>query len=269
MLVNGAAIGQIGISDRGLLYGDGVFRTFQIRQFRPVLWAKQYAKLKHDCAALKLTCPDESLLLNEVLSLSRSMTDGVGKIIITRGPAERGYALPVHTNVTRLVTVSSSQNYSESYYSHGVRVHLCELKLARQPRLAGIKHLNRLENVLAASEWSDPGIAEGLLADELGNVIEGTRSNLFALINGELLTSPLANSGVAGVQRDRVLTWASAQHFPYREADFTLDELQKADEIFLVNSVFGLWPVREFTGYKRDSFPISHQLQQWLADENH
>jgi 4-amino-4-deoxychorismate lyase len=269
MLVNGAAIGEIGINDRGFLYGDGVFRSFQIRHSRPVLWAKQYAKLHHDCTALKLTCPDESLLLSEVLSLSRTISEGVGKIIITRGTSERGYAPPAHTNATRVVTVSSAPNYPESHYSHGVRVHLCELQLARQPRLAGIKHLNRLENVLAAAEWQDPTIAEGLLMDEFGNVIEGTRSNLFALINGELLTSPLAYSGVAGVQRDRVLAWAAEQQFPHREANFSLDELRQADEIFLVNSVFGLWPVREFIAYARHSFPISHQIQKWLADESH
>lgn len=269
MLVNGAAIGEIGVHDRGFLYGDGVFRTFQIRQSRPVLWAQHYTKLKQDCTALKLTCPAESLLLSEVLSVSCSMPTGVGKIIITRGSSERGYTLPTHTNVTRVVNVSSAPNYPENYYSQGVRVHLCELKLARQPRLAGIKHLNRLENVLAASEWSDPQIAEGLLADELGHVIEGTRSNLFALINGELLTPSLTYSGVAGVQRDRVLAWATEQSVPHRKADFTLAELRQADEIFLVNSIFGLWPVREFLGYKRDAFPLSHQLQLWLADENH
>jgi len=232
MLVNGAAIGEIGINDRGFLYGDGVFRTFQIRQSQPVLWAKHYAKLKHDCTALKLTCPEESLLLSEVLSLSHSIVDGVGKIIITRGRSERGYVPPAHTNTTRVVTVSCAPNYPQNYYSHGVTVHLCQLKLARQPRLAGIKHLNRLENVLAACEWNDPQIAEGLLMDEMGHIIEGTRSNLFALINGELLTSPLTYSGVAGVQRDRVLAWAAEQQFPHREADFSLDELQHADEIF-------------------------------------
>jgi len=269
MLVNGTAIGEVGINDRGFLYGDGVFRTFQIRQSRPVLWAKHYAKLNHDCTALKLICPDELLLLKEVLNLSRAMTDGVGKIIITRGTSERGYAPPVHTNTTRVVTVSSSPSYPDNNYSHGVRLHLCELKLARQPRLAGIKHLNRLENVLAAAEWQDPSIAEGLLLDEAGHVIEGTRSNLFALIKGELLTSPLTYSGVAGVQRDRVLAWAAEHQFPHREADFSLDELRHAEEIFLVNSIFGLWPVRKFMGYERHSFPIAHQIQKWLADEIH
>ena len=71
------------------------------------------------------------------------------------------------------------------------------------------------------------------------------------------------------LQRDRVLAWAAEQSVPHRKADFPLAELRQADEIFLVNSIFGLWPVREFSGYQRDTFPLSHQLQQWLADENH
>ena len=269
MLVNGAAKNEIDLNDRGFLYGDGVFRTIRLRAAQPLNWSAHYAKLQFDCAALQLVCPEKKLLLSEILMLATQFPHGVAKIIVTRGVGQRGYTPSADSKPTRVVTVSAAPANPENHYSDGVKLHICNLRLANQPRLAGIKHLNRLENVLAAAEWSDPDIAEGLLMDSEGNVVEGTRSNLFAIINGELRTSPLTRCGVAGVQRDRVKKWAFDHQFPQREADFKLDEFLGADEIFLVNSVFVLWPVREFAGFRCSQFLIAHQIQSWLADENH
>ncbi len=142
---------------------------------------------------------------------------------------------------------------------------MCELRLGHQPRLASIKHLNRLENVLAAAEWSDADIAEGVLLDISGNVIEGTRSNLFLLINGELITPDLSRCGVAGVQRERVMEWAIKHGVPCHIERFGLPELLAADEMFLVNSVIGLWPVRELQGRDWRLYPMSMQIQKWLS----
>ena len=143
-------------------------------------------------------------------------------------------------------------------------MHLCNLRLAHQPQLAGVKHLNRLENVLAAAECLTDGIAEGLLLDTADNLIAGTRSNLFLIKNGTLYTPDLSLCGVAGLQRERVMNWATQHDVECKITNLKIEDLLAADEVFLVNSVIGLWPVREIAGLKRENFPISLTIQDWL-----
>lgn len=265
MLINGVPGDQVSIHDRGLLYGDGVFRTLRVLDGCMQCWPRHYSKLQQDCSALRITCPEAALLFEELRCLIEQRPDGVAKIIITRGEqSARGYA-PVENMIpTRILSLTPPLDYPDRNYSHGVRLRICDLSLAHQPKLAGIKHLNRLENVLAAAEWSDPDIAEGLLLDIVGNVIEGIRSNLFMVRNGELFTPNLSSCGVAGIQRERVIEWAAEHGVPCWVRQFGLAELLVADEIFLVNSVIGLWPVRELSGRDWSHHPISMQVQEWL-----
>jgi 4-amino-4-deoxychorismate lyase len=110
---------------------------------------------------------------------------------------------------------------------------------------------------------------EGLMSDITGFVISGTRSNLFMLRGNILYTPNLARCGVAGVQRDRVMDWAKQHGVTCKAADFRMEELVLADEIFLVNSVFGLWPVREIGEYRRTEHPMAWKIQEWLGNEDH
>jgi 4-amino-4-deoxychorismate lyase len=267
MLVNGVLSDSISATDRGLLYGDGVFRTFKIQGGRPLSWHLHYRKLQEDCAALLLPCPESSLLLNELLFLSAQRPDAVAKIIVTRGEGIRGYGLPPRVMATRILSLSPLPDYPAHYATRGIKLRVCDIRLSHQPRLAGIKHLNRLENVLAAAEWNDGEIAEGVLLDSSGSLVECTRSNLFIIENGEIATPDLSLCGVAGVQRGRVLEWAASRNIPCRITRFGLDELLRADEVFVVNSVIGLWPVRELQGRIWSEFPVSMQIQKWLWDE--
>lgn len=268
VLVNGAVSDRIGIDNRGLQYGDGVFRTLRLICGKPALWPRHYAKLQHDCHSLFIDCPPESLLLEEISKLAEIEPTGVIKIIVTRPPGKRGYTpLMNSTGSDRLVSVHSYVPPSKENYSRGIKAHICNMRLSIQPRLAGIKHLNRLENVLAAAELDKQEALEGVMLDTEGYVVEGTRSNLFACIEGELWTSGLKRCGVSGIQRERVLEWAEEHGVPYRLVDFTIDDMLRADEIFLVNSVFGLWPVREMTGYYKSVFPVSERIRSWLSNE--
>lgn len=264
-LVNGAASDMVSIHDRGLTYGDGVFRTLCIRAGQLIQWPRHYRKLQQDCAALGLPCPDAALLLEELQRLAAQQPDAVAKIIVTRGVGARGYALSKDIAPTRILSLAPVPTYPVEFYERGIRLRICDLRLGHQPKLAGIKHLNRLENVLAAAECSDPDIPEGLLLDIANNVIEGTRSNLFIVRNGELFTPDLSQCGVAGVQRERVLEWAAAHGVPCRVVRFGLAELLAADEAFLVNSVIGLWPVRELQYRVWSAHPMSAQIQEWLG----
>lgn len=264
MLINGTPGSSISIHDRGLLYGDGVFRTLRIRGGQPLHWAHHYRKLLNDCGALLLACPPGELLLKELQQLATQQPESIAKIIVTRGEGERGYPIPAQTVPTRILSLSPLPQYPSHFYKQGVKLRVCELRLGHQPHLAGIKHLNRLENVLATTEWADPDIPEGLLLDSEGNVIECTRSNLFAVFGAELATSDLTRCGVAGVQRERVLEWAAQQGIPCHIRHLGLQELRDADELFLVNSIIGLWPVRELQGKTWHSPTLSMRIQEWL-----
>ncbi|MDD5404583.1 MAG: aminodeoxychorismate lyase [Sulfuricella sp.] len=264
-LVDGLPAGVVSVNDRGLLYGDGVFRTLKRAGGITLCWARQYGKLAADCAALDLRCPDAAILETE---LERLPPDCVAKIIITRGRADRGYAVARDALPSRIVISSPLPLYPPSYATVGVKVRLCGLRLASQPRLAGIKHLNRLENVLARMEWNDPAIAEGLLLDAAGDVVEGTMSNVFCCRAGVLHTPDLSGCGVAGVQRERILDFAARSGMAVRVAKLPLGALMAADEVMLCNSVIGLWPVREFNGRTWEVGAVAGRLRQWLEERD-
>lgn len=263
-LVNGVASNAIGVQDRGLAYGDGVFRTFPMRGGKPLLWERQYAKLAADCAALRIACPAAGVFERDLAAVALSISDCVVKIMLTRGSGPRGYAIPAAAAPTRVVIASALPEYPHHYYEHGVRTHLCRIRLAAQPALAGIKHLNRLENVLARAEWNDPGIAEGLLCDTGDNMIGGTMSNLFVVRDGALVTPDLARCGVAGVMRERVIELAHENKIPVRSAVISIDELLGADEIFLTNSVIGVWQIAALDRKTWNPGHLTAQIRRWL-----
>jgi len=264
MLVNGKQGNLVGIRDRGLLYGDGVFRTFLATKGKARHWPLHFQKIQHDCAALGIICPDVALLSAQLNDLLVQHPDGVVKLIVTRGEGARGYAPPTRAESTLIWDVSPLPAYPADWARHGIKARLCKLRLSQQPRLAGIKHLNRLENVLAAAEWNDMEVAEGLLMDADGNVIEGTRSNLFLVSQGGLITPDLSRCGVAGVQRERVMAWAAQHDMPLQVRDAGLDEVMHADELFVVNSIIGLWPVRELEQRRWTDFPVARRIHHSL-----
>jgi 4-amino-4-deoxychorismate lyase len=265
ILVNGVAADALAATDRGLAYGDGVFRTLRMRRGQPIAWPDHYRKLQHDCAALGIPCPERETLLPEVLQASGPFTDAAAKIIITRGSGERGYAPSERPDPTRIVMAAPLSDNREIATS-GIKARVCTLRLGAQPALAGVKHLNRLENVLARREWSDPDIREGLLLDEAGDVVGGTMSNLFIVESAILITPVLERTGVAGVTRQRILERAVRSDVACRVERMPLERVRCAAEMFFVNSVIGVWPVRELEGRTWDVGPVAARVRQWLDE---
>jgi len=274
MLVNGKPGNLISIRDRGLLYGDGVFRTLRAAQGKALHWPLHYLKLQHDCAKLGINCPDEALLLSELDQVLAQHPAGVVKLIITRGEGARGYTPSADATPTRIWDFSPLPDYPPEWTTQGIKVHVCSLRLSAQPRLACIKHLNRLENVLAAAELSDAQLlhdsqlAEGLLLDAEGHLIEGIRSNLFMVAQGRLVTPDLSRCGVAGIQRGRVMAWALQHGVALQVRDVGLEEALHADELFIVNSVIGLWPIRELGQRQWSHFPVAVQIRLGLERQD-
>jgi 4-amino-4-deoxychorismate lyase len=263
-LVNGTVADTVAVTDRGLLYGDGVFETLAVIDGVPQLWARHIARLQEGCARLGIAPIDAALLADEAQQLCSSAERAVLKIIITRGSGGRGYRPDVSCVPTRVLQRHPWPDYPQSCAADGVAVRLCRLRMGHNPVLAGIKHLNRLEQVLARGEWEDPDIREGLLLDQQDNLIEGTMSNVCLVQDNQLLMPDLARCGVAGVIRALLLELAELHGIATAVRDVTVSELAVADEVFLCNSLIGIWPVMRIDDKVFPPGKLTRQLQDLL-----
>ncbi|MGL6071576.1 aminodeoxychorismate lyase [Craterilacuibacter sp.] len=265
VLLNGVAMEMLSVHDRGLAYGDGVYRTVELIAGKPRLWRWQWQRLQADCAALGLTLPDEAVLLAELLRAADGSARTVAKIILTRGTGQRGYAIPPVASSSRIVAASPWAGYPAICGQEGISARWCDLRLGLQPRLAGIKHLNRLENVLARSEWQDAAIREGVLLDSEGSVVEGTMSNLFVLSSGRVLTPMLDRCGVSGAMRAWVLDELPSLGYVPLEGRLSPQALLAADQVLLCNSLIGIWPLARLGTRVWDDFALARRLQARLS----
>ena len=243
VLINGQATDLINVSDRGLQYGDGLFETIPVVDGRPLHWDRHMARLTRGERALGLPLEDKAQLLREARRLCDGCEQGVLKVIITRGSGGRGYRPPAQAQPARILSLHPWPEYSQSWYREGMRLRLCEIRWSRNRRLAGFKHLNRLEQVLARQEWQDPQIAEGVMLDEHDRVVSVTQGNLFLVSGGIVRTPELSHAGIAGVMRELVIESAADLGIPVQIGEVTLEALQQADALFVTNSLLGLCPV--------------------------
>ncbi len=260
-LVNGEPVDRILISDRGLHYGDGLFETIAVRNGRCEFWDAHVERLNEGCARLRIPLVDTDTLRTEAHRLTQAASTCVLKIIITRGSGGRGYRAPTDPAPTRILMTTAWPDHPPDNSRSGVEIRLCETRLGTNPVLAGLKHLNRLEQILARLEWNDDSIGEGLMLDQRGRVIEGTFTNVFMLANGVLRTPALDNCGVAGVMRDVILEIARESGRICEVTAIESNELNQADEIFLTNSLIGIWPVRKLQDRRYAPGPVTRELQ--------
>ena len=256
-LVDGVPCATLSVQDRGLSYGDGLFETVRVIGDRAPLWSRHMARLADGGRRLRMAVPEPGALWNEVLAATAGLGEAVVRITVTRGIGPRGYAPPAEPVPTRIVAAFPMPTADPRLVAEGLRLRVCDLRLAAQPALAGLKHLNRLEQVLARAEWNDPSIHEGLLLDAEDRVVCATMANVFAVIGGTVVTPPVARCGVAGVARAEVLAAWQGVHV----RDLALDELRSAQEIFLTSSVRGILPVQAVGDKVFASGPVARAMQ--------
>jgi 4-amino-4-deoxychorismate lyase len=261
-LVDGRVSDAVSADDRGLGYGDGLFETIRFVNGRAPLWERHMQRLQLACPRLRLPVPDMRQLQREADMVTAGMAHAVVRITLTRGIGERGYAMPALPRPTRIVAAFPMPAIDAGLYDRGVRLHLCETRLAEQPALAGLKHLNRLEQVLARAERSDPAIHEGLLRDSGDRVISAVSANLFAVIDGIPVTPSLQRCGVAGVARAEVLD--ALPHAQVR--DMSLDDCRCATEMFLCSIVRGILPVQAVGANVYRPGPVARAMQVHWVD---
>lgn len=265
LLLNGIPADQIPLTDRGLHYGDGLFETLAIVESVPQYWDRHMARLERGEKALGFPITDKSLLRREANSLIQSTPRSVLKILITRGSGGRGYRPPETSEPRRILSLHGWPDYPDQWYRDGINLRICRARWSRNKQLAGLKHLNRLEQVLARREWSDQSIAEGLMLDERGRVISGTQSNLFLVHNGVLITPDLTHSGIAGIMREVVIEMAPHLGVQIQIEQIHLEQVKEADALFVTNSLLGLCPVASMEAQVYDIGRIPPQLRQAVA----
>jgi len=264
-LINGAPGENISVHDRGFQYGDGLFETLAVMNGAPLLWGRHMQRLFHGAARLGINAPDENLLRHEAEQLGRGVERAVLKIILTRGVSGRGYAPDKQAQTTRTVSLSPWPDYPVELRTHGVAAQFCRTMISRNQATAGIKHLNRIEQVLARAELEQDR-REGLMCDEFGHVIEGTMTNLFIVSRDSLLTPDLSHSGVEGVMRGLVLERAVELSLEARVVGIDKSDVLQADEVFLTNCLIGLWPVRRIEAKEYPLGRITQRIQEAIVD---
>jgi 4-amino-4-deoxychorismate lyase len=266
-LINGKETDQISFLDRGLQYGDGLFETIAVEEGELLCWDDHFYRLQQGCERLNILSPDQNILKAETSQLVDSVDCGIIKIIVTRGQGHRGYSTAGTTEPTRIVSLFPWPEYSNENSTSGINVRVCDYRYAQNPVLAGIKHLNRLEQILARSEWDDDSIAEGIVLDQMNNVIEGTMSNLFYVTNKSLNTPDLSYSGVEGIIRNKIIEIAPSIDIDINIKKTSLEELKNADEIFMCNSIIGLWPVKAINEIAYEQGEIAVKIKQALKEK--
>ena len=272
ILINGQPENRIDVADRGLQYGDGLFETIAYRHGQLEFLPDHLSRLKEGCHRLNIafSSAQQQSLLSEIDSLCQQLnSDAVIKVIVTRGTGGRGYRYQADMLTTRIISSHALPVYPVNNIS-GITVRICQQRLAINPSLAGIKHLNRLEQILARNEWQDETISEGLMFDYQERLIEGTMSNVFLVKSNELLTAELSSSGIAGIMRKQLIKVADELGIPLHITTLTLDELKSAEEVFVCNSLIGIWPVIRITDLNVDFShgPLTQILQNALNSIN-
>ncbi len=265
ILVDGEPLDSIAVSDRAIHYGDGLFETIAISHGRPQLWSAHMERLLAGCSRLGIPLPDLQRLAAESEQLCRDHSQAILKVIITRGSGGRGYRSPAQPAPRRVVIRYPWPAMPD--WQQGVRLRWCRTPLGCNPLLAGIKHLNRLEQVLARNEWQDEGIYEGLMCDPQGHLVEGTMSNLFAWRDGVLYTPDLSHCGVAGVMRQQLLAMAQQMGMRCEHLRQQGPAWEGMEELMISNSLIGVVPVSQLGEQRfeiRRGLELRRAMQSWL-----
>jgi 4-amino-4-deoxychorismate lyase len=268
-LIDGVPAGGVSAFDRGLHYGDGLFETIACLKGRPRFLALHLERLARGCRALGFSAPAAELLREEIERLAGAQQRSIVKLIVTRGPATvRGYAVSGREQATRVVIRYPWPVEDPVLQQQGVSVRVAATRLGENPALAGLKHCNRLEQILARGEPDAAAAAEALMLSRSGKLVSGTMTNVF-LVDGppqspRLRTPAIDLCGVKGVMRGVVLREAARAGMTTKECVLSPADLEAASEIFLTNARVGIWPVARVEERTLSPGPVTRRLQSLL-----
>jgi 4-amino-4-deoxychorismate lyase len=261
VLINGVSADFLNVNDRAIHYGDGLFETILCNNKQLYYWQQHFKRLQTSAEKLKIACPEEQDFLSDIallLNINDILDESayVIKIILTRGTGERGYQFKKAMDSTRIVILSDMEINNSSLLSGKLlkgELFLCKQQVSINESLAGLKHLNRLENVLARNEKSNEAVnnkfIDGLMVNANQHIIEGTMSNLFAVKDNQLFTPDLSQSGVNGIMRDVIMDKTKENNIQLSVVNMQPDELFTMDELFISNSLIGIKSVTKLDNF--------------------
>ena len=273
-LINGEFTDSISVYDRGLAYGDGFFETMLWDSFEEKnkinvgveFWLRHLRRIKDGCKLMQINFPfDEEIIRQRNLILKASLKEkksGLLKMIVTRGVGGRGYKFERNMIPTIIFLSLPKPKVNKEYFKSGVVVKICKTQLFKNTNLFGYKHLNRLDSVLARSEWEDKKIFEGIFVDSKKNILEGTMTNIFFVHHKTLITPPIIDSGINGVMRQVVIDNAKLFFDKVIIQNINLSDVKSFDQMFLTNSVLKIIPVSKF---EKKKFIIKKNVKDFIS----
>lgn len=260
-LINGKNSPGLNPFDRGLAFGDGVFRTIKIENGIPKFWKYHYEILKYDAKSIFIDIPSSRTLLADIKKLFDNNGDFVAKIIITRGVSERGYQYKKNIKCTRILLKNKFNPISKKIRNEGVNLQICKFKLSENTRLHRIKHLNRLENVIAKSELKS-GYFDGILLDKNNHINECISSTIIMRKGDKLFVPKQINAGIQGVTKKIICEKYSALGLSIKIKEISVDELFACNEVVIVNSILGAIPVRKVNQNKFKIYDLADGINK-------
>ena len=258
VLINGEEQDKISIFSRNMQYGDGLFETCVAMDNQILFWPRHFSRLEIGREKLSINKIDEGVWLSDIkkafaLSLKKNC---IVKLILSRGNTLRGYGYKDDIEPVRIVIISEmhpsliNKEFSLEYSISGYH---------SNPKLAGIKHCNRLEQILARSNLSSN---EAIMLDEKENVISVTQGNIYFIFGNKLLTPKLDRCGVVGSRRALILELARSLKMDALESNISINQVQQVDEVFISNSVIGIQPVHLIETHKLGKNPLTEKIQK-------
>lgn len=262
--VNGELNGHIEPLDRGLAYGDGLFATLRIVQGQIAFLSAHLDRLTQGAKRLGFSWSPSQALVTHVKHLAKSEVTGCLKLLLSRGAGGRGYAAPETGEITEVISLHAIATHYASWQKSGISLTRSPIKLAQQPRLAGIKHLNRLEQVLIKSEPLPAGYQDWLVLDCQDNIVESSMANLFFVTGKHIVTPSIAGSGVAGVMREQIIYALIETGYDVEAAPIAYSHLCRYQHVFMTNSLVGILDINRVDDVHFTHADFTHQIRQTL-----
>ncbi|KAA9001204.1 aminodeoxychorismate lyase [Affinibrenneria salicis] len=267
--VNGELQPQLAVTDRGAQFGDGCFTTARVSDGAIVWPHRHILRLQQAAARLMLPAIDWPLLLQEMQQAARDRTQGVVKVMLTRGGGGRGYSPQGCARSSRIIIQADYPAHYAAWREQGINLSLSPIALARSPLLAGIKHLNRLEQVLIRMRLDQEEAEETLVLDTAGQLVECCSANLFWRKGNQVFTPDLAQAGVAGVSRACIMELLADSRYRLETVSAPPGALADADEVLICNALLPVAPVNQASGWRYRSRTLYRYLcEQMLNGAN-
>ncbi|WP_334058177.1 aminodeoxychorismate lyase [Alteromonas sp. S005] len=240
-------------SDRAFNYGDGVFTTLLVSEHHVELLPYHLSRLEHDATAIKLNIDIRSLeaaIAEQVKAIKNGSGDNASskyvlKVHVSGGQAGRGYARSEDSEALVRFSQHPYPVHYDGLANDGATVICAQTRLAIQPLLAGVKHMNRLEQVLVKHEVDDAGAHDAIVCDTQDNIIEASAGNVFFYLNDQWYTPSLKGSGVNGVVRQCLIDSLLNDNCSLHVGEYDLSYLRKASAVVITNALMGVMPVKK------------------------